>query len=530
MKTILVAVNAKYAHTNLAVRYLRHSLEAAGIPCEIAEYTINQPVRAVVADLALRSPDALLFSCYLWNIDFVRRVGSDLRALFPRARIILGGPEVSYEAQALLPGLPFADAIVCGEGEDQVAAVLRADSLQSVYYPQEYTNLDKLPFPYDDLAALENRVLYYESSRGCPFGCSYCLSSADRKLRLRSLPLVYGDLQRFLDARVMRVKFVDRTFNVTPDRAYAIWEYLMAHDNGVTGFQMELGGDLLTPEQLSLLARARPGLFQFELGVQSTDEATLASVCRKTDLNRLKENIRAVRRPGNIHCHLDLIAGLPGEGFQRFLRSYDEVMALGPEQLQLGFLKLLRGSALWRERARYGLRFSEYAPYEVLETGDISFSELARLKQLEEMTEIYYNSGRFSLSLAFLLAREASPARFLLELADTVPVSPGKNACYDLLYAFAAGRGADTETLRWLMRADICLNERPRGMPACCPEGVRPSRVVLQSFSRQAHGEIFPFDFTRPGGPRTPVLAVFDYGRRTPAGRATVEIRPLPSP
>lgn len=533
MKTILVALNAKFSHTNLAVRYLRHSLLAAGIPCEIAEFTINQPVRAIVAALASRQPEALLFSCYLWNIELVSRIGGDLRMLFPKARILLGGPEVSYEAEALLPRFPFADGILCGEGELLAPKVLLGDDIHGVYHPEQYTNLDESPFPYDDLADLKHRVLYYESTRGCPFGCSYCLSSADRKLRRRALPLVFADLQKFLDARVMCVKFVDRTFNLLPERALAIWEYILAHDNGVTCFQMELGGDLITPAQLALLRQARPGLLQFEIGIQSTDAHTLESVCRKTDFQRLSENIRAIKDMGNIHCHLDLIAGLPGEGFERFLQSYDDVFALAPEQLQLGFLKLLRGSALWQARERYGLRHSGYAPYEVLETRDISFGELVRLQQLEEMTEIYYNSGRFSLALAFLLKQAASPARFLLSLAETMPEStPGKYDYYDLLFSFGSRSldEAGKETLRWLIRADLCLHERPRKLPACCPEGIRPRRAALEALPKEFYAEVFPFSFQDCRMINEPVLTVFDYTNRTLSGHAAVRFLPCDFP
>lgn len=533
MKTVLVALNAKFSHTNLAVRYLRHSLLAADIPCEIAEFTINQPVRTIVTDLARRKPEALLFSCYLWNIELVCRIGGDLRTLFPKACILLGGPEVSYEAEAILPRFPFADGILCGEGESLAPGVLQRESVQGVYYSSGYTNLDEIPFPYDDLEGLKNRVLYYESTRGCPYGCSYCLSSADRTLRQRALPLVFEDLQKFLDARVMCVKFVDRTFNLIPERAQAIWEYIIAHDNGVTCFQMELGGDLMTPAQLTLLKQARPGLLQFEIGIQSTDEHTLESVCRKTDFQRLSENVRAVKRMGNIHCHLDLIAGLPGESFLRFLQSFDEVFALSPEQLQLGFLKLLRGSALWQDRDRYGLRFSSYAPYEVLETREISFGELAGLKQLEEMTEIYYNSGRFSMALSFLLKQVDSPARFFLSMAAAMPeTTPGKYDYYDLLFSCGSGLLEESakEILRWLIRADLCLHERPRKLPACCPSGQRPQRAALEALPKEVYAEVFPFDFRYPEGGHAPVLVVFDHSKRRLSGHAAVRFLPCDFP
>ena len=527
MNHILVAINAKFSHTNLAVRYLRHSLLEQDLSCEIAEYTINQPVRFITADLARRKPASLLFSCYLWNIEMVCKIAGDLRALFPKARILLGGPEVSYETS--FQRFPFADGILCGEGEASVAVALQ-ETQQKIYRSSGYVNMDSLPFPYDDLSQMKNRVLYYESSRGCPFGCNYCLSSADRQVRQRSLPIVLQDLQRFLDAKVMRVKFVDRTFNLDAERAFAIWEYLIQQDNGITGFQMELGGDLLTPKQIQLLAKARPGLFQFEIGVQSTYGPALEAACRRTDFQRLAENVQAVRHAGNIHCHLDLIAGLPKESFPQFLHSFDDVFALRPEQLQLGFLKLLRGSALWDSRETYGLCHSIYPPYEVLETPEISFAELAQLKQLEEVVEIYYNSGRFAKSLSFLLRRFPSPARFFLDLAHSIPdQAVGKYAYYDILFAFAEKSAEpELEKLKWLIRADLCLNERPRRLPECCPQGIKPSKEAVSGFPKGLYFELFPFDFSHhdknPGN--QPVLAAFDYEHRTLLGTATVKIVP----
>ena len=527
MNHILVAINAKFSHTNLAVRYLRHSLLEQGLSCEIAEYTINQPVRYITADLASRKPDALLFSCYLWNIEMVCKIAGDLRTLFPKARILLGGPEVSYELS--FQRFPFADGILCGEGEQLVTTALQ-EKQQKIYTETKYVNMDFLPFPYNDLPKMKNRVLYYESSRGCPFGCNYCLSSVDRQVRQRSLPIVFQDLQRFLDANVMRVKFVDRTFNLDAERAFSIWEYLIRQDNGITGFQMELGGDLLTPKQIQLLGKARPGLFQFEIGVQSTYQPALEAACRRTDFQRLAENVQAVHQAGNIHCHLDLISGLPKESFPQFLHSFDDVFALSPEQLQLGFLKLLRGSSLWDQRERYGLRHSIYPPYEILETPEISFSELAQLKKLEEVVEIYYNSGRFANSLSFLLRRFPSSAQFFLDLANSIPdQTVGKYEYYDILFSFAEKSAEpELEKLKWLIRADLCLNERPRRLPECCPQGIKPSKETVSGFPKGLYFELFPFHFLMHDKKTVykPVLAVFDYDHRTLLGTATVKIFP----
>lgn len=527
MKILLVAVNAKFSHTNLAVRYLKHALEQAGMNADFAEYTINQPLRDILTDIVLRAPDALLFSCYLWNIDYIRRIGADFRVLFPHTDILLGGPEVSFDAEQLLASMPWADGIICGEGEPVIAQAIK--SPRGIHRAADFADLDRLPFPYDDLETLQNRVLYYEASRGCPFGCSYCLSSADRTTRTRSLELVFSDLQRFLDARVMQVKFVDRTFNLDKTRALAIWQYLAAHDNGVTSFQMELGGDLTTQEQLSFLAGVRQGLFQFEIGIQSTCEATLAEICRATDMERLKYNTAAVKSAGNIHQHLDLIAGLPLESFERFAQSYDEVFAIRPEQLQLGFLKLLRGSTLYAKRERYGLLHSENAPYEILQTSAISFAELARLKTVEEMTEVYYNSGRFSNTLAYLLEHVKSPFWAMLALGETMPQrSAGKYEYYDLLFDFCLAQGADADACKWLIKFDICLHERPRRLPACCagtetPAQERKAAAVLD-IPKSVHLERFPFDVTSTVKTPESILIAFDYEQRSPIGHAHYQI------
>lgn len=526
VQNLLVAINAKYAHTNLAVRCLQNALEEKGISAAIAEYTINQPNRDILTAIVARHPQRLLFSCYLWNIETVRAVGAEFRLLYPQTPILLGGPEVSFDPEEQLAGMPWADAILCGEGESLLPKVLSEARPRGVYRGDGCVRLDELPFPYGDLAALKGRVLYYESSRGCPFGCAYCLSSADTTVRYRSLGKVYEDLRRFLDAGVMKVKFVDRTFNLNPERAAAIWRYLIEHDNGVTGFQMELGGDLLTPEQLALLKGARRGLFQFEIGVQSTHGETLRQVARRTDLDKLKANVRAIQSAGNIHQHLDLIAGLPGESFEAFRQSYNDVYALRPEQLQLGFLKLLRGSALYGRRQALGLVHSPNPPYEILQTPDITFEALARLKIVEAMTELYYNSGRFTRELEAVTARCESPFDALLALGESMPErNVGQYEAFDRLYAFGVSRGCDPERLAWLMRLDICLHERPKKLPAHCAKGEPVSRQATPS-----HGKEDPDRLTE----RFPAYAVgleghewatvaFDYSRRDAWGRAGME-------
>lgn len=523
-KTLLVAVNARFSHTNLAVRSLKLALDAAGIPAAFVEYTINQPVREILADIVSRAPDRLLFSCYIWNIRQVEQLGSEFRALFPDIPILLGGPEVSFDPEDRLARYGWADGILCGEGELIIAQVLSEPHPRGIFRASRFADLDALPFPYSDLASLPNRVLYYESSRGCPYGCSYCLSSADRTVRFRSLPLVFDDLQKLLDARVMQVKFVDRTFNLRPDRASAIWQYLAAHDNGYTSFQMELGGDLTTPDQLRLLQTVRPGLFQFEIGVQSTCAAALAAAARPTDLQTLRDNVCTVGAFGNIHQHLDLIAGLPLEGFERFAQSYDEVFAMRPHQLQLGFLKLLRGSRLYEQREQYGLVYSETPPYEILQTPQLSFHEICRIKRVEEMTELYYNSGRFQNQLACLLRDCPSPFRMFLALSERMPAqNVGKYACYDLLFTFAVEQGCDPEVFSWLMRLDLCLHERPRRLPEHCAAGNEPRRRLLLPGKPgpQEWVELFPFDPLDPQHPQQETLVRFDYTLRDPFGNAS---------
>ena len=532
MKTLLVAINAKYSHTNLAVRSLKKVLDSAGIPAESAEFTINQTPDDVLREIVAFTPERVLFSCYIWNIAMVRRVGADLRLLFPEASILLGGPEVSFDAEKQLASMPWADGILCGEGEGQITRVLAEDRPRGVFYADGFVDLDTLSFPYEDLDALQNRVIYYESTRGCPFGCSYCLSSADRTTRTRSLPLVFADLQRLLDARVMQVKFVDRTFNLDAKRALQIWRYLAVHDNRITCFQMELGGDLLTEEQLAFLKTVRPGLFQFEIGVQSTCGETMETVCRKTDFAKLRAHVLAVKSAGNIHQHLDLIAGLPGEGFERFGQSYDEVFALRPEQLQLGFLKLLRGSRLYAQRGAYGLVHSEYPPYEVLRTRELSFSDLSRLKSVEEMTEVYYNSGRFERTLEYLLQFCPSPFEAFLALGERMPRqrSLGKYEYYDLLFAFAVKRGCDPEAVRWLIRFDLLRKERPKKLPACCGESLsgnyRRELAQLHLLKSQA-AEVFPFDVTTPEYTPGAVAVVCDYEAKDALGRAAYDKIPM---
>ena len=385
MKTVLVAINAKYIHTNLAVRYLYELAKQAGkAQVSFVEYTINQRPDQLLRELYLQQADCLVFSCYIWNINLVLELCEELKKVSPQTRLVLAGPEVSYDSQTLLENYSFLEQILRGEGEAMWLPFLESlehpDVISKVpsltFRAENHTiqenplapafDLSQLPFPYEDLEQLDGRILYFESSRGCPFQCSYCLSSIEQGVRFLPLPQVFAAMDRFLAQRVRQVKFVDRTFNCRKSYALAIWRYLAEHDNGVTNFHFEIAGELLDEECLKFLQTVRKGQFQFEVGVQSTNETTLASITRKTNSEKLLEICQCVDQIGNIHLHLDLIAGLPWEDSASFARSFDQVFAIRPQQLQLGFLKVLKGSAIHRQAAQWEITASSRAPYEVI--------------------------------------------------------------------------------------------------------------------------------------------------------------------
>lgn len=443
MKLLLVAVNAKYIHSNLAIYSLRAYAKRFAEHIEIVEYTINHRVEQALQDIYAQKPDALAFSCYIWNLDFIERLLSDLAKILPDVPIFIGGPEVSYESAAFLREHPQITGVMKGEGEEtfyrlcevllegrkeelgripglllQEAAGLteqvethqeaaegenrEADAPQGT--GQACLDMDALPFPYENLEEFANRIVYYESSRGCPFTCSYCLSSIEKKVRFRSLALVCRELDFFLEKRVLQVKFIDRTFNCDRRRALAIWQYIKEHDNGVTNFHFEISADLLGEEEIALLSKLRPGQIQLEIGVQTTNSETLKEIQRKTDLKKLAENVEKIRRERNIHIHLDLIAGLPFEDLASFGNSFHQVYAMMPDQLQLGFLKVLKGSHMQKKAGEYELIYSEKPPYEVLKTRWLSYDDILLLKGVEEMVELYYNSGQFEKTISALLS------------------------------------------------------------------------------------------------------------------------------
>lgn len=461
-KILLVALNAKYIHSNLAVYSLRAYAAKHGMSVELAEYTINHRTDYILEEIYRKHPDVICFSCYIWNIEQIRELAWELHRLLPQVPIWGGGPEVSYETEKFLAENPAFTGLMCGEGEKtflglceyykNAAGVLikkdwempnfacmelnniaktpvsctteqaghdsESDVLNElrdisglvfrqgdnfVHTPsREPMNMDELPFCYDHLEDFQNRIIYYESSRGCPYSCSYCLSSVDKRLRFRSLELVLPELQFFIDRRVPQVKFVDRTFNCSHEHAMGIWKYLVEHDNGVTNFHFEVSADLLRPEEIALMKTMRPGLIQLEIGVQSVNPVTIREIHRTMNLPSLEKIVQQIHAGRNIHQHLDLIAGLPFEDFESFRHSFDEIYALRPQQLQLGFLKVLKGSYMYEHAQEYEILYSAKAPYEVLATKWISFDDVLNIRLVEEMLELHYNSGQFVQSLRVL--------------------------------------------------------------------------------------------------------------------------------
>ena len=512
MKFLLAAINAKYIHSNLAVYSLRayagerrKNRPDLQLPeVELEEYTINQNTAEILGDIYKRKPDVIGFSCYIWNMEAVERLASLLHKVMPDTPVWLGGPEVSYEAEGWLGKLPGVWGIMIGEGEETFLELLEyyggeRDSLEQIrgLCYREGKRLhrtadrppldpDQIPFPYQEVfqgydpatseqarkEPFAHKIVYYESSRGCPFSCGYCLSSLDKKPRFRDLALVREELQVFLDAKVAQVKFIDRTFNCKKSHAMAVWSYLADHDNGVTNFHFEIAADLLDEDMLAVLSAMRPGLVQLEIGVQSTCEETLAAVGRKTDLSRIRQMVGQVYSFRNIHQHLDLIAGLPMEGYERFARSFDEVYAMKPDQLQLGFLKVLRGSSMREQASGNGLVYDDRPPYEVLFTRWLSYGELLRLKQIEELVEVYYNSGQFQLTLKAMEHRFASPFAMFAELAEYFEahgffgLNPDREARYGRILSFLGEKYPERREIdRQLLTWDFYLRENAKKRP-----------------------------------------------------------------
>ena len=511
MKFLLVAVNAKYIHSNPAVYSLKRFAGEYTDAVEIAEYTINNRMEDILEDIYRRKPDVIGFSCYIWNIGMVEKLMGGLHKLLPKLPVFLGGPEVTYDADKLLRKYPYLTGIFIGEGEATFAEVVKyyvkknPESLEDIpglmlrsgMTPERKPlNLTDVPFLYDDMAPFTNRIIYYETQRGCPFRCSYCLSSIDKTVRFRDIEVVKKELAFFLEKKVKQVKFVDRTFNCNHDHAMAVWQYLYDHDNGVTNFHFEIAGDILREDEIALVAKMRPGLVQFEIGVQSTNTDTLREIRRVMDIEKLKQVVASLKAAHNVHIHLDLIAGLPYEDYDSFSRSFDDVYAMEPEQLQLGFLKVLKGSYMAEMAESYGLVYTDYAPYEVLYTNWLSFTEICRLKRIEEMVEIYYNSGQFAHSLPVMIADFGQGAfAFYEALADFYEEqgffveTPSRIYRYQVLLSFAKTIHPERQELyKELLLFDLYVRENLKSRPDFAPD-LHDLQPVIHAFYKKEESE-----------------------------------------
>ncbi len=514
MKFLLTTLNSKYIHSNLAV----YSLKAwADSMCgngqadieenvtEIAEYTINQPQDKVLSDIFDKKPDVLFLSCYIWNISRTAALAEDISKVRPDLDIWLGGPEVSFHEQETMENMPFIRGIMSGEGERSFGSIISAYSRDEgqrsngmilsydrlaetagIAYRNETgdicinerikpLDLSQIPFPYRDLEEFSNRIIYYEGSRGCPYRCSYCLSSADKRLRLRDIEKVRAELEFFLYRNVPQVKFIDRTFNCDHSHAVGIWQFIKENDNGVTNFHFEIAADLLTDDELDFLSALRPGQVQFEAGIQTTNPETLKAINRTMDISKVRSVVSRICQAGNIHIHLDLIAGLPYEDLKSFAASFDDVFDMRPEQLQLGFLKVLKGTAMEERASEYGIIYRSHPPYEVLSTRWISYEELVMLKKIEEMVEVYYNSGQFERSLKKLLGLYTSPFEMFRQLSDWYAhrrldmVNLSRNSRYEVFLDFAKHiyeeEGADSDDFLKALICDYYLRDNVKNRP-----------------------------------------------------------------
>lgn len=490
MKVLLTAINAKYIHSNLAVYSLRAYAGKYAQQTEIAEYTINQTMDDILSDIYRKKPDILCLSCYLWNILYVEQLITEIHKVLPKMQIWLGGPEVSYNAVSVMEQYPQVTGVMCGEGEETFLELMEywnqeresLDTIKGIVYrengtcrqnpPRPVMDLSKVPFVYDHIEDFQNKIIYYESSRGCPFSCSYCLSSIDKCLRFRNLELVKKELQFFIDHEVPQVKFVDRTFNCKHSHSMAIWTYLKEHDRGKTNFHFEVAADLLNEEEMELIASMRPGLIQLEIGIQSTNPETITEIRRKMNFEEVKRIVKRVQEKGNVHQHLDLIAGLPYEDYERFAQSFRDVYALHPEQLQLGFLKVLKGSYMHEKTEDYQLLYQDRSPFEVLSTKWLSYDDVIRLKGVEEMVEVYYNSGQFVNTLR-LLEEEFTDTFALYESLSRYYEENGLHMInhsritrYEVLFAFIkACVKKNVENYRQMLILDLYLRENVKKRP-----------------------------------------------------------------
>lgn len=536
MKILLAACNAKYIHSNPAVYDLRAYASRYKESVLLREYTINQTKDEVLKDIYRSKADVVCFSCYIWNISYIKELLPDLKKILPGTAFWAGGPEVSFDAEKILKERRELTGIMVGEGEEtflELAAYYiegrkRLEEIRGIAFRngetvihngwRESMDLSRVPFAYEQAEDFANRIIYYESSRGCPFSCSYCLSSIDKKLRFRDLSLVKKELQFFLDRKVPQVKFVDRTFNCRHSHAMEIWKYILEHDNGITNFHFEISADLLQEEEMELMSRMRPGLIQLEIGVQSTNPETIGAIRRTMNLDRLRTSVARIKSFGNIHQHLDLIAGLPHEDYDSFRNSFNEVYAMEPDQLQLGFLKVLKGSAMYQEAEHHKILYKEKEPYEVLGTRWLSYEDILRLKMVESMVEVYYNSGQFQHTLKWIMEEVQEPFGFYESLGAFYEekgygeISHSRIRRYEILLEFLQEKTElSVETVSGYMVYDLYLREKLKKRPSFALDQKKYEKAVwsfrkAHEIPKTAHIEVF--------GEGSAVL--FDYEKRNP--------------
>jgi len=492
MKLMLAALNAKYIHTNLAIRYLGKTIDSLVDKLIINEYTINHSTDYIMAEIYKQQPEVLCFSCYIWNMEMIHYLCRTLKKVMPETMIILGGPEVSYGTKELMEENDAIDIVVIGEGEITFPALVKLlatnddySSLNGIAYrgrgavyvnppATDFVDMNMLPFPYDETIDDLDKIVYYESSRGCPFNCQYCLSSAQQGVRFLDVARVKEELRFFLDKGVKQVKFVDRTFNANKRTAIEIMSFIKENNRGITNFHFEVTADILDEELLQFLESAPVGLFQFEIGVQSTNPETLKAIDRKMNFQRLKEVVERIASYRNIHQHLDLIVGLPHEDYFSFRKSFNDVFSLRPEKLQVGFLKLLKGSGLRADAQRYGYVYSDYAPYDILENDYLSYGELLRLKGIEEMVEIYWNSRVFNTAMEVLLHNFYSNTLSFFEdlwryweKKGHQHTSHNKNRLYEILIEFYISKEFPLiDAFKEVLKLDYYKNTKTSSLPA----------------------------------------------------------------
>lgn len=433
MKILLTALNSKYIHSNLAVRYLKAFTKDLDYDVNIREFTINDREERIVKEIIEEKPNVVAFSTYIWNVEMIVKVANLIKIVDPRIEILYGGPEVSYDSRLFLSE-NIGDFVIEGEGEktyrefvEYKLGLKSIEEIKGLHYKKDnsvYSNstrplmdMEDIVFPYEEEEDLNNKIVYYESSRGCPFNCKYCLSSTTHGVRFHNIQRVIKELQYFIDKKVRLVKLVDRTFNCNSKHSIAIWDFLI-NSNTDTKFHFEISADILKNEEIELLTKAPKDRFQFEVGVQTTNDEVLKNINRFVNFSDIKEKVVELSKIKNIKQHLDLIAGLPGEDYSSFIKSFNDVYSIKPEEIQLGFLKLLKGSSMREESSKYSMGFSPYPPYEILRTDKISYEEIQKLKRVEEVVDKYYNSQKFNTILNFFIQRFETPFEFYYSLGE----------------------------------------------------------------------------------------------------------------